>query len=67
MASNIFKQSDQRCIPYIEKNYRTINNKENRALRSLMGVANADHLGEQSRFFDYMGVFSMGIQMELEK
>ena len=68
MASNVFPNSlINDVMPYIEKNYRTINNKENRAIAGLsMGglqtqIISANNPG----LFDYMGVFSMGIQMEL--
>lgn len=68
MASNVFPNSlINDVMPYIEKNYRTINNKENRAIAGLsMGglqtqIISANNPG----LFDYMGVFSMGIQTEL--
>jgi len=68
MASNIFPNSlIKDVIPYIESHYRVLTNKENRALAGLsMGalqtqIASVNNPG----LFDYMGVFSIGLQMEL--
>lgn len=53
-------------IPYIEKNYRTLNNKENRALAGLsMGGLQTQITGMNNPdLFYYLGVFSMGLPME---
>jgi enterochelin esterase-like enzyme len=54
-------------IPYIEKHYRVVANKENRAIAGLsLGalqtqITSINNVG----MFDYMGVFSIGIQPEL--
>jgi enterochelin esterase family protein len=68
MGSDVFPNSLVKdVIPYIEKHYRVIANKENRALAGLsMGalqtqITSINNIG----LFNYMGVFSIGLQMEL--
>ncbi len=54
-------------IPYIESHYRVLPNKENRALAGLsMGGMQTQNLAiNNPGLFDYFGVFSMGLQLEL--
>nr|WP_319271339.1 alpha/beta hydrolase-fold protein [uncultured Draconibacterium sp.] len=53
-------------IPYIEKHYRVLTNKENRALAGLsMGALQTQLTGMNNpELFNYLGVFSIGLQME---
>ncbi|MGW8317428.1 MAG: esterase [Bacteroidales bacterium] len=53
-------------IPYIENHYRIKTNKENRALAGLsMGALQTQITGmNHPDLFDYLGVFSIGLQME---
>jgi len=53
-------------IPYIEKHYRVLSNKENRAIAGLsMGALQTQITSVNNPgLFDYTGVFSIGIQME---
>lgn len=50
-------------VPYIEKNYRTLTGKENRAIAGLsMGGGHTQTItNDNPGFFNYIGVFSMGI------
>jgi enterochelin esterase-like enzyme len=50
-------------VPFIEKNYRTLNDKDNRAIAGLsMGGAHTQTItNDNPRMFSYIGVFSMGI------
>lgn len=56
-------------IPYIEKHYRVIANKENRALAGLsMGALQTQITGMNNPgLFNYLGVFSIGLQMEFNE
>lgn len=68
MASKEFPNSlVNDVMPYIEKHYRVIANKENRALAGLSMGALQTQITSMNNpgLFDYMGVFSIGIQMEL--
>ena len=53
-------------IPYIEKHYRVLTNKDNRALAGLsMGALQTQITGMNNpELFNYLGVFSIGLQME---
>jgi enterochelin esterase family protein len=53
-------------IPYIENHYRVLVNKENRALAGLsMGALQTQITGMNNPdLFNYLGVFSIGLQME---
>ncbi|MCG6191129.1 esterase [Maribellus maritimus] len=53
-------------IPYIEKNYRVLSDKENRALAGLsMGALQTQITGMNNpNLFNYLGVFSIGLQTE---
>ena len=53
-------------IPYIENHYRVLANKENRALAGLsMGALQTQLTGMNNpNLFNYLGVFSIGLQME---
>ena len=67
MATNLFPNSIVNdVIPYIEKHYRILNNKENRALAGLsMGGLQTQITGMTNPdLFDYLGVFSIGLPME---
>ncbi len=50
-------------VPFIEKNYRTLTGKENRAIAGLsMGGGHTQTITNNNPgFFNYIGVFSMGI------
>jgi enterochelin esterase-like enzyme len=50
-------------VPFIEKNYRTLSGKENRAIAGLsMGGGHTQTITNNNPgFFNYIGVFSMGI------
>ena len=67
MGSNDFPKSIVNdVIPYIEKHYRVLTNKENRALAGLsMGALQTQITGMNNPdLFNYLGVFSIGLQME---
>lgn len=67
MASRAFPNSIVNdVIPYIEKHYRVLTNKENRALAGLsMGALQTQITGMNNpELFNYLGVFSIGLQME---
>lgn len=67
MASKAFPNSIVAdVIPYIEKHYRVLTNKENRALAGLsMGALQTQITGMNNpELFNYLGVFSIGLQME---
>jgi len=53
-------------LPYVEKHYRVLTNKENRALAGLsMGALQTQITGMNNpELFNYLGVFSIGLQME---
>lgn len=68
MASKAFPNSIVNdVIPYIEKHYRVTANKEHRAMAGLsMGALQTQITSVNNPgLFDYMGVFSIGLQMEL--
>lgn len=67
MASQAFPNSIVKdVIPYIEKHYRVLASKENRALAGLsMGALQTQITGMNNPgLFNYLGVFSIGLQME---
>ena len=67
MASKAFPNSIVNdVIPYIEKHYRVLTDKENRALAGLsMGAFQTQITGMNNpELFNYLGVFSIGLQME---
>lgn len=67
MGANNFPNSIVKdVIPYIEKHYRVLTNKENRALAGLsMGALQTQITGMNNpELFNYLGVFSIGLQME---
>jgi enterochelin esterase family protein len=64
MGSGVFEKSlVNDVIPYVEKHYRTLPGKENRAVSGLsMGGMQTMNLAfDHSEFFDYFGVMSMGL------
>lgn len=67
MGSNAFPNSIVNdVIPYIQSHYRVLTNKENRALAGLsMGALQTQITGMNNpELFNYLGVFSIGLQME---
>jgi len=64
MGSGKFEQSLVKdVIPYIEKNYRVIANKDNRAVAGLSmgGIQTITLTGTAPEMFSYYGVMSMGL------
>jgi enterochelin esterase family protein len=70
MASQAFPNSIiNDVIPYIEEHYRVLDNKQNRALAGLsMGALQTQITGMNNpELFNYLGVFSIGLQMEFDE
>jgi enterochelin esterase family protein len=63
MAGKFEEHVIKDVVPYIEKNYRTLTGKENRAIAGLsMGGGHTQTITNNNPgFFDYIGVYSMGI------
>jgi enterochelin esterase family protein len=64
MGLGMFEESlIKDIIPYIESHYRTISNKENRALAGLSmgGMQTLSLTGSHPEMFGYIGVMSMGL------
>ncbi len=60
LDKGLFEQAFPDIIKYVEQNYRTINNKQNRAIAGLsMGAYHACHISKYyPGTFDYIGLFS---------
>lgn len=64
MANGKFEESLVKDVmPFIEKNFRVLNNKENRALAgfSMGGLQTQKISNANPQLFDYIGVMSMGL------